>query len=309
MWIDKFSIRNLELFTANGGQEGCSLFDVLDRTGSPMGARMLRRWISLPLKDPGQINRRLDVVSLLRDDASLREMLAEAVASTGDLERIISRVAVGRVTPREVVQLKNALYAVEKIKTAMEQSGQEPLREMAAKLDLCLKVRDRIDKEIYPDPSNQIQKGGVIAQGVSIELDDLRNIASHGKEILASIQQRESEATGIPSLKISFNNVFGYYIEVRNTHKDKVPSDWIRKQTLTGAERYITAELKEYEEKILGAESRMLVLEQELFAALLAEAGPLRRARYRPTLRSSPGSTACSRSPRRPSKRTTAGPM
>ena len=153
----------------------------------------------------------------------------------------------------------------------MEQSGQEPLREMAAKLDLCLKVRDRIDKEIYPDPSNQIQKGGVIAQGVSIELDDLRNIASHGKEILASIQQRESEATGIPSLKISFNNVFGYYIEVRNTHKDKVPSDWIRKQTLTGAERYITAELKEYEEKILGAESRMLVLEQELFAALLAE--------------------------------------
>ena len=201
----------------------------------------------------------------------MRETLAEAVASTGDLERIISRVAVGRVTPREVVQLKNALYAVEKIKTAMEQSGQEPLREMAAKLDLCLKVRDRIDKEIYPDPSNQIQKGGVIAQGVSIELDDLRNIASHGKEILASIQQRESEATGIPSLKISFNNVFGYYIEVRNTHKDKVPSDWIRKQTLTGAERYITAELKEYEEKILGAESRMLVLEQELFAALLAE--------------------------------------
>lgn len=190
----------------------------------------------------------------------------------------------------------------------MEQSGQEPLREMAAKLDLCLKVRDRIDKEIYPDPSNQIQKGGVIAQGVSIELDDLRNIASHGKEILASIQQRESEATGIPSLKISFNNVFGYYIEVRNTHKDKVPSDWIRKQTLTGAERYITAELKEYEEKILGAESRMLVLEQELFAALLAEL-----ARYaapiQPTLRSSPGSTACSRSPRRPSKRTTAGPM
>ena len=269
VWIDKFSIRNLELFTANGGQEGCSLFDVLDRTGSPMGARMLRRWISLPLKDPGQINRRLDVVSLLRDDASLREMLAEAVASTGDLERIISRVAVGRVTPREVVQLKNALYAVEKIKTAMEQSGQEPLREMAAKLDLCLKVRDRIDKEIYPDPSNQIQKGGVIAQRVSIELDDLRNIASHGKEILASIQQRESEATGIPSLKISFNNVFGYYIEVRNTHKDKVPESWIRKQTLANAERYITEELKEYEEKILGAEEKMLLIEQRIYAELI----------------------------------------
>ena len=257
-------LRQVELYVG-------SLFDVLDRTGSPMGARMLRRWISLPLKDPGQINRRLDVVSLLRDDASLREMLAEAVASTGDLERIISRIAVGRVTPREVVQLKNALFAVEKIKNTLERSGAEPLRELADKLDLCLQVRDRIEREVYPDPSNQIQKGGVIASGVNIELDDLRNVAAHGKEILAGIQQRESEATGIPSLKISFNNVFGYYIEVRNTHKDKVPQSWIRKQTLTGAERYITSELKEYEEKILGAESRILVLEQELFAALLAE--------------------------------------
>ena len=271
VWIDKFSIRNLELFTANGGQEGCSLFDVLDKTASPMGARLLRRWISLPLKDTAQINRRLDIVSLLADDAVLRETLSEAIGTVGDLERIISRIAVGRVTPREVVQLKNALYAVEKIRDTLRDSDKEPLRGLAEKLDLCLNVRGKIEKEVFPDPSNQIQKGGVIAPGVSIELDDLRNIAAHGKEILASIQQRESEATGIPSLKISFNNVFGYYIEVRNTHKDKVPADWIRKQTLTGAERYITAELKEYEEKILGAESRILVLEQELFGALLAE--------------------------------------
>ena len=271
VWIDKFSIRNLELFSANGGEEGRSLFDVLDRTSSPMGARMLRRWISLPLKDLRQINRRLDIVSLFIGDAALRETLAGAVGVVGDLERIISRIAVGRVTPREVVQLKNALFAVEKIKNTLERSGAEPLRELADKLDLCLQVRDRIEREVYPDPSNQIQKGGVIASGVNIELDDLRNVAAHGKEILAGIQQRESEATGIPSLKISFNNVFGYYIEVRNTHKDKVPQSWIRKQTLTGAERYITSELKEYEEKILGAESRILVLEQELFAALLAE--------------------------------------
>ena len=271
VWIDRFSIRNLELFTANGGQEGCSLFDVLDKTSSPMGARLLRRWISLPLKDADRINRRQETVSLFIEDAALRETLSEAIDTVGDLERIISRIAVGRVTPREVVQLKNALFAVEKIKNELETSGKAPLQELGAELDPCLNVREKIDREIYPDPSNQIQKGGVIAPGVSIELDDLRNIASHGKEILSEIQRRESEATGIPSLKISFNNVFGYYIEVRNTHKDKVPDDWIRKQTLTGAERYITAELKEYEEKILGAESRMLVLEQELFATLLNE--------------------------------------
>ncbi|WP_300285440.1 DNA mismatch repair protein MutS [uncultured Alistipes sp.] len=271
VWIDRFSIRNLELFTANGGQEGCSLFDVLDRTSSPMGARLLRRWISLPLKDIDRINSRAETVGLFIGDASLRETLCEQIDTVGDLERIISRIAVGRVSPREVVQLKHALFAIEKIKNRLEASDKAPLQEMAARLDLCLSVREKIDREIYPDPSNQIQKGGVIAPGVSIELDDLRNIASHGKEILSDIQRRESEATGIPSLKISFNNVFGYYIEVRNTYKDKVPSEWIRKQTLTGAERYITAELKEYEEKILGAESRILVLEQELFAALLAE--------------------------------------
>lgn len=236
-----------------------------------MGARMLRRWIALPLKDVDRINERLDVVGQLIEDGGIREKLAESLETVGDLERIISRIAMGRVTPREVVQLKNALYAVERIKKLLEESGREPLRKLVSKLDLCLEVRDRIEREIYPDPSNQIQKGGVISSGVNIELDDLRNVAAHGKEILAGIQQRESEATGIPSLKISFNNVFGYYIEVRNTHKDKVPESWIRKQTLTGAERYITEELKEYEEKILGAESRILVLEQEIFSALLAE--------------------------------------
>ena len=268
VWIDKFSIRNLELFSSSG--QGCSLAEVLDKTFSPMGARMLRRWISLPLKNVADIQARQEVVSLLMEDESLRDTLGEAIEQVGDLERIISRVAVGRVTPREVVQLKQALYAVETIKTSLEQSPHLPLQNLARQLDLCLEMREKIEREIYPDPSNQIQKGGVIAPGVSLELDDLRNISSHAKEILNDIQRRESEATGIP-LKISFNNVFGYYIEVRNTHKDKVPPEWIRKQTLTGAERYITAELKEYEEKILGAESKILVLEQELYTALLAE--------------------------------------
>ena len=183
---------------------------------------------------------------------------------------MISRVSVGRVSPREVVQLKNALYAIEKLQQTMKVSGDPALTELGDQLDLCLTVREKIEREIFPDPSNQIQKGGVIASGVNIELDDLRNLSTNAKNILATIQQRESEATGIPSLKIGFNNVFGYYIEVRNTHKDKVPADWIRKQTLTGAERYITAELKEYEEKILGAESRILAIEQEMYAQLLA---------------------------------------
>lgn len=268
VWIDKFSIRNLELFSASG--RGCSLAEVLDRTYSPMGARMLRRWISLPLKNVADIEARLQIVSLLMEDEALRDRFGEAIEQVGDLERIISRVAVGRVNPREVVQLKQALYAIETIQSALEQSPYPALQALARQLDLCLEIRDKIEREIYPDPSNQIQKGGVIAPGVSLELDDLRNISSHAKEILSDIQHRESEATGIP-LKISFNNVFGYYIEVRNTHKDKVPPEWIRKQTLTGAERYITAELKEYEEKILGAESKILVLEQELYMALLAE--------------------------------------
>ena len=272
MWIDKFSIRNLELFSANGGEEGRSLFDVLDRTSSPMGARMLRRWISLPLKDLRQINRRLDIVSLFIGDAALRETLAGAVGVVGDLERIISRIAVGRVTPREVVQAQKCPFAVEKIKNTLERSGAEPLREPGRQGSTCAcRCATGSNGRSIPIRRTRSRRGASSLRASTSSLDDLRNVAAHGKEILAGIQQRESEATGIPSLKISFNNVFGYYIEVRNTHKDKVPQSWIRKQTLTGAERYITSELKEYEEKILGAESRILVLEQELFAALLAE--------------------------------------
>lgn len=269
VWIDKFSIRNLELFASNSGQEGCSLSEVLDRTASPMGGRMLRRWISLPLKSIEEINARLDLVGLFVERPELREALYESVALIGDLERIISRVAVGRVSPREVVQLKNALYAVEKLQNTMREAGHPALEALGEQLDLCLEVRDKIEREIYPDPANQIQKGGVIASGVNLELDDLRNISSNAKDILASIQQRESETTGIPSLKVAFNNVFGYYIEVRNTHKDKVPADWIRKQTLVNAERYITQELKEYEEKIMGAQDKILVLETKLYNDLV----------------------------------------
>ncbi len=270
VWIDKFSIRNLELFASSGGQKGGSLSEVLDKTASPMGGRMLRRWISLPLKSIDQINERLDLVGLFVERQELRETLFESVEQIGDLERIVSRVAVGRVLPRELVQLKNALYAIEKLQRAMCGEGHPALAALGERLNLCLEARTRIEREIYPDPANQIQKGGVIASGVNIELDDLRNISANAKSILTSIQQRESEITGIPSLKVAFNNVFGYYIEVRNTHKDKVPSDWIRKQTLAGAERYITTELKEYEEKILGAESRILAIEQEMYATLLS---------------------------------------
>lgn len=271
VWIDKFSIRNLELFATNGERTGCSLSEVLDKTVSPMGARMLRRWISLPIKDAAQIRMRQEIVGSLIADETLRGALSEAAYLVGDLERIISRIVVGRVSPREVVQLKNALYAVETIKNTGDGSTNADLKALTARLDLCLKMRQKIETQIYPDPSNQIQKGGVIASGVSIELDDLRNIALHGKEIIAGIQRREAEATGISSLKISYNNVFGYYIEVRNTHKEKVPPEWIRKQTLTGAERYITEELKVYEEKVLGAEERIIAIEQELYAALLGE--------------------------------------
>lgn len=271
VWIDKFSMRNLELFPSSGTAEGASLAEVLDKTSSPMGARTLRRWISLPLKDINEINSRLDMTGIFIQDAGLRTSLKEQISVIGDLERIISRISTGRVTPREVVQMKNALFAIEKIQELLKRSGETTLEELASGLKLCIQIREQIGKEIYPDPSNQIQKGGVIASNVNIELDDLRNVSNHAKEILSSIQHRESQATGISSLKISFNNVFGYYIEVRNAHKDKVPAEWIRKQTLTGAERYITAELKEYEEKILGAEGRILVIEQELYAQLLTE--------------------------------------
>ena len=271
VWVDKFTIRNLELFSSNGAREKGSFADVIDRTLTPMGGRLLKRWIAMPIKDPGQINLRLDVVEHFTKDAELADAIREQVSLVGDLERIAGRISAQRVTPRELVQLKNSLTAIETLKAALESTDDERLQSLASQIDLLTEVRDRIAHEIYPDPqNNQIQKGGVIADGVNPELDDLRRIALHGKDYLAHIQQRESEQTGIPSLKISYNNVFGYYIEVRNAHKDKVPSTWIRKQTLANAERYITEELKEYEEKILGAEEKMLQLEQQIYAELMA---------------------------------------
>lgn len=270
VWIDKFTIRNLELFSSNGSDNG-SFVKVIDRTLTPMGGRLLKRWVAMPILDIEKISRRQDVVEAFVKDRNFAETVAEQVACIGDLERIASRIASLRVTPRELVQLKNSLQAVELLKAALESTDIEVMHSLAAGIEPLVEVRERLAREIYPDPSNnQIQKGGIIADGVNLELDDLRRIALHGKDVLATIQQRESEATGIPSLKISYNNVFGYYIEVRNTHKDKVPSSWIRKQTLANAERYITEELKEYESKILGAEERMLVIEQQIYNEIIA---------------------------------------
>ncbi len=271
VWVDKFTIRNLELFASNGAREKGSFAETIDRTLTPMGGRLLKRWIAMPIRDPKRIDERLDTVELFTRESELAEVVREQVAMIGDLERIASRIAAGRVTPRELVQLKNSLAAIETLAAALQSEEHERLHALAAELDLLVPVRERIAREIYPDPlNNQIQKGGVIADGVDPELDDLRRIALHGKDYLARIQQRESEATGIPSLKISYNNVFGYYIEVRNAHRDKVPETWIRKQTLANAERYITEELKEYEGKILGAEEKMLVLEQRIYADIIA---------------------------------------
>ena len=270
VWIDKFTIRNLELFASNGAREKGSFAEAIDRTLTPMGGRMLKRWIAMPIKNPMAINERLDIVEYFTQQADFIETVRAQVTLIGDLERIASRIAAAKVTPRELVQLKNSLTAIEELKRLLEQADQPRMRGLSRQLDTLAEVRDRIAREIYPDPqNNQIQKGGVIADGVDPELDDLRRIALHGKDYLAKIQQRESEATGIPSLRLSYNNVFGYYIEVRNTHKDKVPDTWIRKQTLANAERYITEELKEYEEKILGAEEKMLVLEQRIYNELI----------------------------------------
>ena len=270
VWVDKFTIRNLELFASNGSRGKGSFAEVIDRTLTPMGGRLLKRWIALPIKDPDKINGRLDIVEYFTKDVDFAETVREQIALVGDLERIAGRISTQRVTPRELVQLRQSLAAIETLKAALDSTDQPRLHTLAAEIDPLAEIRDRIGREIYPDPANnQIQKGGVIADGVDPELDDLRRIALHGKDYLAHIQQRESEATGIPSLKISYNNVFGYYIEVRNAYKEKVPATWIRKQTLTNAERYITEELKEYEEKILGAEEKMLVLEQRIYAQLL----------------------------------------
>lgn len=266
--LDKFTVRSLELIsTMNEG--GKSLLDILDKTVSPMGARMLRRWLVFPLKDEKPINSRLSVVEYFFKDLELKNLLEEQLSLIGDLERIISKVAVNRITPREVVQLKVALKAIEPIRNAFLASDEPSLREIGEKLNPCPVIRDRIEREIHPDPPTMINRGSVINRGINTDLDELRDIAFSGKDYLLKVQQRETEATGISSLKISFNNVFGYYIEVRNTHKDKVPADWIRKQTLVNAERYITQELKEYEEKILGAEEKILSLETNIFNDLV----------------------------------------
>ncbi len=268
VWLDRFTIRNLELFASiNEGAK--TLVQVIDKTISPMGARLLKRWIALPLKEVSAINNRLDVVQHFIQQPELKTEIEEQLRQVGDLERIIGKVAVGRINPREVVQLKHALRAIVPIKERCAGSGNAGLVRFAEQLNPCESIRQRIEKEIHPDPPMLLNKGRVIADGVSDELDDLRKIAYSGKDYLAQMQERESQRTGITSLKISFNNVFGYYIEVRNTHKDKVPADWIRKQTLVGAERYITEELKEYEAKILGAEEKILSLEMQLFNQLV----------------------------------------
>lgn len=266
--LDKYTVRSLELLSPMH-EGGVSLLDVIDRTVSPMGGRLLRRWVAFPLKDERAIAERLDVVDSFFRDPDLRELLDESFRQMGDLERIISKVAVGRVSPREVVQLKTALMALAPVKEACEQSENEHIRRIGEQLNLCSTIRDRIAHDIVPDPPLLVNKGGVIAPGVNEELDQLRDIAYHNKDYLLKMQQREIEATGISSLKIAYNNVFGYYIEVRNTYKDKVPAEWIRKQTLVNAERYVTQELKEYEEKILGAEDKILVLETKLFNDLV----------------------------------------
>ena len=272
VWIDKFSIRNLELFSSSSGEAKSGFADVIDRTLTSMGGRMLKRWVAMPLLDVKRIEARQDIVEAIATDADLAAALREQVSAIGDLERLSSRIAAGRILPRELVQLKNSLTAVEILKALLESTDKKCLHTIAESINPLTEVRDRLSREIYPDPANnQIQKGGVIADGVSAELDDLRRIALHGKDVLQQIQQRESELTGIPSLKISYNNVFGYYIEVRNTHKDKVPETWIRKQTLTAAERYITEELKEYEEKILGAQEKILQIEQEIYLQIIAD--------------------------------------
>lgn len=268
VWLDKFTIRNLELF--HSPYEGArTLIDVMDKTISPMGGRLLKRWLSLPLKDILPVNERLDVVEYFVQNVAVKDEIAGLIRQIGDLERLISKVAVSRINPREVVQLKRALQAIEPLREICNKSACVPLIQIAEQLNPCKLIADKIDRELNNDPPVQLNKGNAIATGISEELDELRRILYNGKDYLAELQTRESERTGITSLKVSFNNVFGYYIEVRNTHKDKVPAEWIRKQTLVSAERYITEELKEYENKILGAEEKIISLETKLFNDLV----------------------------------------
>ncbi len=269
VWLDRFTVRNLELL--GSFHEGAkTLVDIIDKTVSPMGARLLRRWIVMPLKDMLPINERLNGVDYFFKNQEVQEHFITAIRQVGDLERIISKVAMNRINPREVTQLKHALLAIIPIRKICEESNEPTLQRIAEQLNPCNTIRDRIEREIKEDAPAQVQRGNVIAANVNAELDDLRHIQYSGKDYLNQVQQRESERTGITSLKVHFNNVFGYYIEVRNTHKDKVPPDWIRKQTLVSAERYITEELKEYESKILGAEEKILELETQLFSNLVA---------------------------------------
>ena len=270
VWLDKFTIRNLELFGSNYG-DGKSFVDVLDQTQTPMGARLLRRWVAFPLKEVADIMARQEVVEAFFREPDLKTELLRQLPLIGDMERLVSKVSAGRINPREVVLLKTALFAIEQMKTHCAQSGCLALKQMAERLNECLDIRNQIDAWVEMDPPMAVNRGGVIKSGVDAELDEYRRLAYSGKDYLLQMQQREAEATGINSLKISYNNVFGYYIEVRNAHKDAVPETWIRKQTLVNAERYITPELKEYEEKILGAEERILIIENRLFQQLLEQ--------------------------------------
>ena len=268
VWLDKFTIRNLELFHPVN-EEARTLIDVIDRTVSPMGGRLLRRWVALPLKEIQSVRERQSIVEYILQSSEFRELLESQLQKIGDVERIVSKVAAGRVTPREILQLKNALYALEPVRESCKEADSDPLKKIGEQLNPCHSIRDKIEKQINPEAPTNIHKGNVINPGVSDELDELRNIAHSSRDYLKQLQQREIERTGIPSLKVSYNSVFGYYIEVRNTHKDKVPADWTRKQTLVNAERYITEELKEYETKILGAEEKSMELEVRLFNQLV----------------------------------------
>ena len=275
VWIDKFTFRNLEVFSSQA-ERGASLVSVVDKTTSPMGARLLRNWLAMPVKSINELNSRHNIVDLLYIDNSRRALLRDIISNIGDLERVVSRAAAGRISPREAVQLKRGLEQMEPLKEICREISAEsdlPFSQeitlLSEGLDECSALKERLEKELLPDPAGQFGKGDIIASGVNDDLDSLRHIARHGKEYLNQLQERETERTGISSLKISYNNVFGYYLEVRNTHKEKVPPEWIRKQTLVNAERYITQELKEYEDKILGAEEKMLSIEQSLFADLV----------------------------------------
>ncbi|MBN2237035.1 MAG: DNA mismatch repair protein MutS, partial [Bacteroidales bacterium] len=268
VWLDRFTIRNLELLHSPN-ENAKTLLDVIDQTVSPMGSRLLKRWMVLPLKELQPISERHDIVESFLKNQSLRNTLIKEISDLGDLERLISKVSTGKINPRETLQLKRALYHVENIQKTLVTSSNENLLKIAEQLNFCGLIRDKIEKELQPDAPVLLAKGGVIADGVSAELDELRNLSGSSKDILKDIQHRESEKTGISSLKIGYNNVFGYYLEVTNAHKEKVPEEWNRKQTLTGSERYITEELKDLEAKILGADEKILAIEQELYINLI----------------------------------------